>query len=76
MKNFNPLDIGWFLHGTSGAVAGGAFFALPAAVILWAPSWLYMTGENLAWIAAIFYCRPFHNHGGSGGSDLEPRRMV
>ncbi len=47
--------IGWFLHGTSGGVAAGAFFVLPAAVILWALSWLYMAGGNLAWIAAIFY---------------------
>jgi hypothetical protein len=31
MKNFNPLDIGWFLHGTSGGVAAGAFFALPGS---------------------------------------------
>ena len=28
MKNFNPLDIGWFLHGTSGGVAAGAIFSL------------------------------------------------
>ena len=47
--------IGWFLHGTWGGVAAGALFVLPAAVILWALSWLYMAGGNLAWVAAIFY---------------------
>jgi len=47
--------IGWFLHGTWGGVVAGALFVLPAAIILWALSWLYMAGGNLAWIAAIFY---------------------
>jgi chromate transport protein ChrA len=47
--------IGWFLHGIWGGVAAGALFVLPAAVILWALSWLYMAGGNIAWVAAVFY---------------------
>lgn len=47
--------IGWFLHGTWGGVVAGALFVLPAALILWALSWLYMAGGSLSWIAAIFY---------------------
>ena len=47
--------IGWFLHGTWGGVVAGALFILPAALILWALSWLYMAGGSLSWIAAIFY---------------------
>ncbi len=33
--------IGWRLHGTAGGVAAGALFVLPAALLLWALSWLY-----------------------------------
>jgi chromate transporter len=47
--------IGWFLHGTWGGIAAGALFVLPAAVILWALSWLYMAGEDFAWVGAVFY---------------------
>jgi chromate transporter len=47
--------IGWFLHGTWGGVVAGALFVLPATVILWALSWLYMAGGDLAWVGAVFY---------------------
>lgn len=47
--------IGWLLHGVRGGVAAGALFVLPAAVLLWALSWLYMAGGDIPWVAAIFY---------------------
>jgi chromate transporter len=47
--------IGWSLHGTWGGVVAGALFVLPAALILWALSWLYMAGGDLNWVAAVFY---------------------
>lgn len=47
--------IGWSLHGTKGGVVAGALFILPAAVLLWALSWLSMAGGDLPWIAAIFH---------------------
>ncbi len=49
------IYIGWSLHGTWGGVVAGAFFVLPAVLVLWLLSWLYMAGGDLAWIAAIFY---------------------
>jgi chromate transporter len=47
--------VGWLLHGVRGGVAAGALFVLPAAVLLWALSWLYMAGGDIPWVAAIFY---------------------
>lgn len=47
--------IGWLLHGTRGGIVAGALFVLPAALLLWALSWLYMAGGNIPWVAAIFY---------------------
>jgi len=47
--------IGWLLHGPRGGVVAGALFVLPAAVLLWALSWLYMACGTIPWIAAIFY---------------------
>jgi len=46
---------GWALHGTWGGVVAGTLFVLPAAVLLWALSWLSMAGGDVPWIAAIFY---------------------
>jgi len=46
--------LGWLLHGVKGGVAAGVLFFLPAAVLLWALSWLYMTSGHVAWVAAIF----------------------
>jgi chromate transporter len=45
---------GWLLHGTWGGIVAGALFFLPAAVLLWALSWIYIAHGNVAWIAAIF----------------------
>lgn len=47
--------IGWRLHGTAGGVAAGALFVLPAAILLWALSWLYAAAGSVPAVAAIFY---------------------
>jgi chromate transporter len=49
------IYIGWSLHGTWGGVAAGGLFVLPAAVILWLLSWLYVSAGDLGSIQAIFY---------------------
>jgi len=49
------IYIGWLLHGIRGGLVAGIFFILPAMILLWALSWLYMAGGNLPWVAAIFY---------------------
>lgn len=49
------IYIGWLLHGIRGGLAAGIFFILPAMILLWALSWLYMAGGNLPWVGAIFY---------------------
>lgn len=45
---------GWRLHGTWGGIAAGTLFVLPAAVLLWALSWVYAAHGNLPWIMAVF----------------------
>ncbi len=47
--------IGWRLHGTAGGVMAGALFVLPAALLLWALSWLYAAAGSTPAIAAVFY---------------------
>lgn len=47
--------LGWRLHGVRGGIAAGALFVLPAVIILWALSWLYMSLGHVEWVAAIFY---------------------
>ena len=47
--------LGWRLHGAKGGVAAGALFVLPSMLILFGLSWLYMAGEHLPWLAAIFH---------------------
>ena len=49
------IYIGWSLHGTRGGVVAGGLFVLPAAVILWLLSWLYVSAGDVGWIKAIFY---------------------
>ncbi len=46
---------GWRLHGTWGGIVAGGLFVLPAAVLLWVLSWVYVAHGNVAWIAAVFY---------------------
>jgi chromate transporter len=47
--------LGWRLHGTRGGIAAGGLFVLPAVLILWALSWLYMTHGDVSWVKSIFY---------------------
>lgn len=47
--------LGWRLHGAKGGVAAGALFILPSMFILYGLSWLYIKGENVPWLAALFY---------------------
>lgn len=47
--------LGWRLHGWRGGVAAGGLFVIPAVLILFALSWLYVAGGNLPWLAAIFH---------------------
>jgi chromate transporter len=49
------IYIGWSLHGTFGGVVAGGLFVLPAALILWLLSWLYVSAGDVSWIRAIFY---------------------
>lgn len=46
--------LGWLLHRTRGALAAGALFVLPAALLLWGLSWLYLAGGNLWWVRGTF----------------------
>ncbi|HMP84283.1 MAG TPA: chromate transporter, partial [Verrucomicrobiota bacterium] len=46
--------IGWLLHRTWGGIVAGAMFVLPAAVILWALTWIYAAYGEVKWVAAVF----------------------
>lgn len=46
--------IGWRLHGVRGGIAAGALFVLPAALLLWALSLLYVMGRDLPVIHGFF----------------------
>ena len=47
--------LGWRLHGTRGALAGGLLFILPAVFILWALSLVYVLYGAVPLVAAAFY---------------------
>ena len=47
--------LGWLFHGWRGGVVAGTLFFLPAAVLLWVLSWIYVTYGQIAGIAAIFH---------------------
>jgi chromate transporter len=46
---------GWLLHRTWGGIVAGVLFVLPAAVLLWVLSWVYVSFGHVAWLAAAFY---------------------
>ncbi len=46
---------GWLLHRARGGIVAGGLFVLPAAVLLWALSYVYVVHGHVPWIAAIFY---------------------
>jgi chromate transporter len=47
--------LGWRMHGARGGIAAGALFVIPSMFVLFALSWIYMTGGDLPWLAAIFH---------------------
>ena len=49
------IYIGWLLHGTWGGIVAGTLFVLPAAILLWLLSFIYVTYGAVAAIAAMFY---------------------
>jgi chromate transporter len=49
------IYIGWLLHRTWGGIVAGVLFVLPSAFILFGLSWLYMAGQDVGWIEALFY---------------------
>lgn len=46
--------LGWRLHGIRGGIAAGVLFVLPAAVLLWCLSLLYVTGSDRPLLHAFF----------------------
>jgi len=46
--------LGWRMHGTKGGIAAGTTFVIPSALILFALSWLAMTGAGLGWLDSMF----------------------
>lgn len=47
--------LGWRMHGVRGAIAAGGLFVLPAALLLLALSWLYVTRGQTGWLAGAFH---------------------
>ena len=47
--------IGWFLHKTRGGLAAGILFVLPATVLLWGLSWMYVRFGQQQWMGNVFY---------------------
>ncbi len=45
---------GWLLHGVRGGLVAGTLFVLPAAVVMWALSWLYVVHGTWWWTGALF----------------------
>lgn len=45
---------GWLLHRARGGLVAGVLFVLPAAVLLWGLSYIYVVHGGVPWIAAIF----------------------
>jgi chromate transporter len=46
---------GWLLHGVRGGLCAGALFVLPAAILLWGLSWIYVAQGAVAGVAAVFH---------------------
>ena len=46
--------LGWRLHGIRGGVAAGVLFVLPAALLLWVLSLLYVVGNDWPLLHAFF----------------------
>ncbi|MSR66375.1 MAG: chromate efflux transporter [Pedosphaera sp.] len=48
------IYIGWILHGTWGGIVAGTLFVLPAALLLWVLSYVYVEFGTIASITAVF----------------------
>ena len=46
--------LGWRLHGIRGGIAAGVLFVLPAALLLWVLSLLYVIGQDAPLLHAFF----------------------
>lgn len=46
--------LGWRLHGIKGGIVAGALFLLPAVVLLWGLSFLYVNGQSWPLLMAFF----------------------
>ncbi|MEO6003221.1 MAG: chromate efflux transporter [Opitutus sp.] len=46
---------GWLLHRAWGGIVAGVLFVLPAAVLLWILSYVYVVHGSIPWIADVFY---------------------
>jgi chromate transporter len=49
------IYLGWRLHGAKGGIAAGVLFVLPAALLLFFLSWLYMAGGHISGLSAAFH---------------------
>lgn len=47
--------LGWRLHGIRGGLVAGILFVLPAAMLLYFLSWLYVWGGEVAWVGGFFH---------------------
>ncbi|MBP9130487.1 MAG: chromate efflux transporter [Steroidobacteraceae bacterium] len=49
------IFLGWKLHGIRGGVTAGLGFILPAVLLLFALSYVYVAHGSLPWVAALLY---------------------
>ena len=49
------IFLGWKLHGIRGGLVAGVGFILPAVVLLFALSYVYVAHGSLSWISALLY---------------------
>jgi len=49
------IFLGWKMHGVRGGIVAGLGFVLPAIVLLFALSYVYVTHGSLPWVAGVLY---------------------
>ncbi|MBK7904105.1 MAG: chromate transporter [Proteobacteria bacterium] len=49
------IFLGWKLHGTRGGLVAGLGFILPAVLLLFAFSYVYVAHGSLPWVSALLY---------------------
>jgi chromate transporter len=47
--------VGWLLHGTRGGIVAGSLFVLPGLAVMLVLSTLYVTFDDTAWLASLFF---------------------